>query len=164
MGCMLWILMVIWYIHNTDAKCRKTKGIPHMCGTAFGHIGETRMEKFHYDGFWSHLIKNHLTLATFLRKCEVTKIPFTGHKERATNLLVIIHFDVCSPINVVASSGFYLSSEMTQVDIWISTWWDVSLDLLKSFERFSKWSRNYCNKKNYVSAIRLRKGIFELQV
>ena len=36
---------------------------------------------------------------------------------------------------------------MTQVDIWIFTWWDVSLDLLKSFERFSKWSRNYCNKK-----------------
>ena len=90
-----------------------------MCGTAFGHIGETRMEKFHYDGFQSHLIMNHLTLATFLRKSEVTKIPFTGHKERATNLLVIIHFDVCSPINVVASSGFYLSSEMTQVDIWI---------------------------------------------
>ena len=36
---------------------------------------------------------------------------------------------------------------MTQVDIWIFTWWDVSLDLLKSFIRFSIWSRNYCNKK-----------------
>ena len=30
--------------HNTDAKCHKTKRIPHMCGTAFGHIGETRMK------------------------------------------------------------------------------------------------------------------------
>ena len=52
------------------------------------------------------LIMNHLTLATFLWKSEVTKIPFTGHKERATNLLVIIHYDVCSPIKVIASSGF----------------------------------------------------------
>ena len=23
----------------------------HLCGTAFGHIGETCMEKFHSDGF-----------------------------------------------------------------------------------------------------------------
>ena len=68
MGCMLWILMVIWYIRNTDTKCRKTKRIPHMCCTAFDHIGETRMEKFHNDGFWSCLIMNHLTLATLLRK------------------------------------------------------------------------------------------------
>ena len=73
MRCMLWILIVIWYIHNTDAKCRKTKRIPHMCGTAFGHIGETRMEKFHNDGFWSRLIMNHLTLATFLRKVKWLK-------------------------------------------------------------------------------------------
>ena len=73
MGCMLWILMVIWYIHNNDAKCRKTKRIPHMCGTAFGHIGEIRMEKFHNDEFWSHLIMNHLTLATFIRKVKWLK-------------------------------------------------------------------------------------------
>ena len=70
---MLWILIVIWYIHNTEAKCRKTKGIPHMCGTVFGHIGETRMEKFHNDGFWGCLIMNHLTFATFLRKVKWLK-------------------------------------------------------------------------------------------
>ena len=51
--------------YNTDAECGKTKGIPHVCVTAFSHIGETRMEKFHSDGFWSHMITNHLTLATF---------------------------------------------------------------------------------------------------
>ena len=42
----------------------------------------------------------------FPPKSEVTEIRFTCHKERAKNLLVIIHRDVCSPINVVAGSGF----------------------------------------------------------
>ena len=108
---MLWILMVIWYIHNTDTKCRKTKeNTTHVWHCILSHWRNPH-GKFHYDGFWSRLILNHLTLATFLQKSEVTKIPFTGHKERAMNLLVIIHFDVCSPINVVASSGFYLSSK-----------------------------------------------------
>ena len=92
-----------------------------MCGTAFGHIGETRMEKLHNDGFLKSFDYESSDTCNFPPKSEVTEIPFTGHKERATNLLVIIHFDVCSPINVVASSGFYLSSEMTQVDIWIFT-------------------------------------------
>ena len=77
-----------------------------MCGTAFGHIGETRMEKFHYDGFWKSFDFESSDTCNFPPKSEVTEIPFTGHKERATNLLVIIHFDVCSSINVVASGGF----------------------------------------------------------
>ena len=72
-GCMLWILMVIWYIHNTDAKCRKTKRIPHKCGTTFGHIGETRMENSIMMDFEVFLILNHLTLATFLRKVKWLK-------------------------------------------------------------------------------------------
>ena len=59
--------MIELNIHNTDAKYLKIKRIPHMCGTAFSHIGETRMEKFHSDGFWSHMIANHLTLATLVQ-------------------------------------------------------------------------------------------------
>lgn len=62
-----------WYIHNTDAKCRKTMRIPHMCDTVFGHIGETRMENSIMMDFEVFLILNHLTLATFLRKVKWLK-------------------------------------------------------------------------------------------
>ena len=41
----------------------------------------------------------------FPPKSEETEIPFTGHKERATKLIGDHTFDVCSSINVVASSG-----------------------------------------------------------
>ena len=67
-GCMLLILMLISDIHNTDAKCRKTKRIPHKCGTTFGHIGETHMENSIMMDFEVFFILNHLTPATFLRK------------------------------------------------------------------------------------------------
>ena len=103
-GCMLWILMVKWYIHNTDAKCRKTMRIPHICGTTFGHIGETCTEKFHYDGFWCRLIFNHLTLATFLRKVKWLK--YRSHAIRNEQQTCSWSYILmCSSINVVASSG-----------------------------------------------------------
>src|SRR3989337_3154155 len=57
----------------------------------------------------------------FPPKSEVTEIPFLGHKERAKNVLVIIHHDVCSPIYVVAGSGFIYLQKLTQVDMWIFT-------------------------------------------
>ena len=47
--------------------------------------------KFHYDGFWSLFDFESSDTCNFPPKSEVTKIPFTCHKERTTNLLVIIH-------------------------------------------------------------------------
>ena len=54
------------HIHNTDAKCRKTKRIPHKCGTTFGHIGETRMENsimMDFEVVWFSIIW-HLQLSS----------------------------------------------------------------------------------------------------
>ena len=34
------------------------------------------------------------------------KLPFVGHEERATKLLVLIHTDVCSPFDVQARDGY----------------------------------------------------------
>ena len=107
MGYMLWILMVIWYIHNTNTKCRKTKRIPHMCGTGFGHIGETRMENSIMMDFEVILILNHLTLATFLRKVKWLK--YRSQAIGTNNKLISDHtFVVCSPISVVSGGFIYL--------------------------------------------------------
>ena len=58
-----------------------------MCGTAFGHIGETRMEKFHNDGFLKSFDYKSSDTCNFPPKSEVTEIPFTGHKEQANKLI-----------------------------------------------------------------------------
>jgi hypothetical protein len=36
----------------------------------------------------------------------MTKAPFTGESERASDLLVLVHTDVCGTMSYVARSGF----------------------------------------------------------
>ena len=36
----------------------------------------------------------------------MTKLPFVGHGERATNLLVLVHTDVCGPFDMLTRGNF----------------------------------------------------------
>ena len=60
-----------------------------------GHIGIKRMKKQHTDG-----------LSESLDACEpcllgkMTKTPFSGTVEQPTDLLEIIHTDVCGSMNI----------------------------------------------------------------
>ena len=38
---------------------------------------------------------------------KMTKAPFTGQSERATEWLELIHSDVCGPMRTMARGGFY---------------------------------------------------------
>ena len=66
-----------------------------------GHIGVKRMKKHHADG-----------LLQSFNACEpclmgkMTKTPFSGTMERATDLLEIVHTDVCDPMSVEARGGY----------------------------------------------------------
>ena len=65
------------------------------------HIGVKHMKKLHDDG-----------LLESLDACEpclmgkMTKTPFSRTMERATDLLEIIHTDVCGPMSVDARGGY----------------------------------------------------------
>ena len=52
--------------------------------------------------FWNHLIMNHLMLANCAFLGKMTKTPFSGTMERATDLLEIIHTNVCDPMSADA--------------------------------------------------------------
>ena len=66
-----------------------------------GHIGVKSMKKLHTDG-----------LLESLGTCEpclmgkMTKTPFSGTMERATDLLEIIHTEVCGPMSVDARGRY----------------------------------------------------------
>ena len=91
------------HIHNIDAKRCKVDNdsatyLWHCC---LGHIGVKRMKKLHADG-----------LLESLDACEpclmgkMTKTPFSETMERATDLLEIIHTDVCGLMSVEARAGY----------------------------------------------------------
>ena len=68
---------------------------------SLSHIGVKRMKKLHVGG-----------LLESLGACEpclmgkMTKTPFSGTMERATNLLEIIHTDVCGPMSIEDRGGY----------------------------------------------------------
>ena len=49
---------------------------------------------------------NHLMLANRALMGKMTKTPFSGTMERASDLLEIIHTNVCSPMSVDARGGY----------------------------------------------------------
>ena len=66
-----------------------------------GHIGVKRMKKLHADGILESLDACEPCLMG-----KMTKTPFSGTMERATDLLEIIHTDVCDPMSVEARGGY----------------------------------------------------------
>ena len=94
-------------ILNTSSKrLKQTDNTTYMWHCRLGHIGKKRMQKLHKDG-----ILQSFDFKSF-DKCEaclmgkLTRTPFTGHVERATDLLEIIHSDVCGPMSVTAHDGY----------------------------------------------------------
>ena len=50
---------------------------------------------------------NHLMRANHAFWAKMTKTPFSGTMERATDLLEMIHTDVCGPMSVEARGGHH---------------------------------------------------------
>src|SRR4051812_38928788 len=90
------------HINNIEAKRLKlSDNSNYMWHRRLGYIGVKRMKKLHSDG-----------LLESLERCEaclmgkMTKTPFSGMMERATDLLEIIHTDVCGPMSVASRGGY----------------------------------------------------------
>jgi hypothetical protein len=69
---------------------------------SLGHINEKHIERLHKDG----LLSSFDTCENCLLG-KMTKAPFTGQCERASDLLGLVHTDVCGPMCFVASQGWF---------------------------------------------------------
>ena len=92
------------HIHNIDAKRRKVKNdsATYLWHCRLGHIGVKRMKKLHANGFLESLDYESFDACELCLLGKMTKTPFSGTMERATDLLEIIHTDVCDPMSAVA--------------------------------------------------------------
>src|SRR4051812_14752419 len=66
-----------------------------------GHIGVKRMKKLHSDGLLESLERCEACLTE-----KMTKTQFSGIMERATDLLEIIHTDVCGTMSIPSRGGY----------------------------------------------------------
>jgi hypothetical protein len=72
----------------------------------FGHINEKRIERLHKDGLVSSFDFESFDTCEYCLLGKMTKAPFTGQSERSSNLLGLVHTDVCGPMSFVARGGF----------------------------------------------------------
>ena len=86
-------------VNNDSATC-----LWHYC---LSHIGVKCMKKLHIDGLLESLDYESLGTCEPCLMGKMTKTPFSGRTERATDLLEIIHTDVCGPMNIEAHSGYH---------------------------------------------------------
>ena len=96
------------HIHNVEAKrCRvDNDSATYLWHCRLGHIGIKRMKKLHTDGLLESLDYESLGTCEPCLMGKMTKTPFSGTMKQATDLLEIIHTDVCGPMNVEARGGY----------------------------------------------------------
>ena len=71
-----------------------------------GHIGEDRINRLKKDGIFGSLnSESYLACKSCLRG-KMAKLPFVGHRKRATGLLALVHTNVCRPFDVQIRGGY----------------------------------------------------------
>ena len=107
------------------------------------------MKKLHTDGLLESLDYESLDACEPCLMGKMTKTPFFGTMERATDLLEIIHTDVCGPMNIEARDRYHYFLIFTDD---LSRYEYIYLMKHKSetFEKFKEFQsevENHCNKK-----------------
>src|SRR3954468_18008392 len=102
MVCWISIVVINIFIILKSKKCKvNNDSATYLWHCCLGHIGVKRMKKLHADGLLESLDACEPSLMG-----KMTKTPFSGTMERVTDLLEIIHTDVCSPMSVEARGGY----------------------------------------------------------
>ena len=96
------------HIHNIETKRCKVNNdsATYLWHCRLGHIDVKRMKKLHADGLLESLDYESLDAYEPCLMGKMTKTPLSGTMERATDLLEIIHTDVCDPMSVEACGGY----------------------------------------------------------
>jgi hypothetical protein len=71
-----------------------------------GHINEKRIEKFYKDGLLSSFNFESFDTCQSCLFGKMTKTPFTGQSERASDLLELVHTDLCGSMSSLARGSF----------------------------------------------------------
>ncbi|KAK8600564.1 hypothetical protein V6N12_050417 [Hibiscus sabdariffa] len=95
-------------IYNINTKRSKTNDSnqTYLWHCRLGHISERRISKLHKDGLLDPFVFEQIDVCESCLLGKMTKAPFSGKGERASDLLGLILSDVCGPMNTQAKGGF----------------------------------------------------------
>ena len=139
------------HIHNIEAKRSRVDNdsATYLWHCRLGHIGVKRMKKLHVDGLLESLDYESFDACEPCLMGKMTKTPFSGTMERATDLLEIIHTDVCGPMNIEACDRYHYFLIFTDD---LSRYEYIYLMKHKSetFEKFKEFQSEVENHRNKI--------------
>jgi transposase InsO family protein len=156
----LYVLNLAKQIYNINAKrLRSNDSNPaYLWHCRLGHINEKRVQKLHTDGLLDQFDFESYDTCKSCLLGKMTKSPFSGHSERAADLLGLIHSDVCGPMSHTARGGFQYFITFTDD---FSRYGYVYLMKHKSesFEKFKEFQNEVQNQLGKtIKAIRSDRG------
>ena len=111
----------------------------HCC---LGHINEKRVEKLHRDGLLDSFDFESFDTCESCLLGKMTKSPVTGTSERVSDLLELVHSDVCGLMSSVARGGFQYFITFTD-DFSRYGYIYLIRHKSKSFEKFRSFRMKY---------------------
>ena len=105
------------------------------------------MKKLHADGLLGSLDYESFDTCEPCLMGKMTKTPFSGTMERATNLLEIIHTDVCTPMSVKARSKYHYFLTFTE-DLGKYGYVYLMKHKSETFEKFKEFLSEVENHRN----------------
>lgn len=156
----LYILDLEMPIYNINTKRFKSNDSnpTYLWHCRLGHINEKRISKLHKDGFLDSFDFESYEKCESCLLGKMTKAPFTGHSERASDVLGLIHSDVCGPMSSLARGRFYYFITFTDD---FSRYGYVYLMRHKSesFEKFKEFKNEVQNQfGKSIKALRSDRG------
>src|SRR5215216_1298616 len=139
----------VTHIHNVDAKrINLNDNISvYMWHCRLGHIGVKRMKNLHLDGLLESLDFESFGTCEPCLMGKMTRTSFSGSMERATDLLEIIHSDVCGPMSVSAQSGYRYFVTFTD-DLSRYGYIYLMKHKFETFEKFKEFQNEVENHRN----------------
>ena len=106
------------------------------------------MKKLHADGLLESLDYESLHACKPCLMGKMTKTPFSGTMKRVTNLLEIIHTDVCGPTSVEARGVYrYFLTFIDDLSRYGYIKMKHKSETFEKFKEFQSEVENHCNKK-----------------
>jgi hypothetical protein len=110
-----------------------------------GHIGVKRMKKLHNDGLLESLDFDSFDTCEPCLLGKMTRTSFTGIVEWASDLLGIIHMDVCGPMSVAMRNSYDYFVTFTD-DLSIYGYIYLMKHKSKTFENFKEFQKDIENQ------------------
>ena len=106
--CWISIVVIHIFIILKPKRCKvNNDSATYLWHCSLGHTGVKRMKKIHADGLLESLDYESVDACEPCLMGKLTKTLFFGTMERATDLLEIIHTDVCGPMNIETRDRYH---------------------------------------------------------